>query len=93
MNLPRNGLASFVKFMSEQYGVAWLDNVQKGEVKRCMLKDRIVLIREHDMRRTEESVEVFCSDKAVANEIEANYLIWVAEQEALEAGDVESLDK
>lgn len=78
MNLPRYALESFIKFSEDVLGLRWMKDVPlpQGELKRTMIKDRLLIIREHENRRTEDQIEIFCSDVGIIREIEEDFLFW-----------------
>lgn len=88
MNLPETAVPQFMQFMVEMYGVEWVDTKggSSGELARTMLKDRLLVIRKHEMRRSAEAVEVFCSDRALVKEIEQEFYGLVEGQEADTSG-------
>lgn len=81
MNLPLYGLAKFEEFMRLQYGIKWIPGTQTGERSRCILQERLIIIREHELRRSAESIEVFCSDKDLMREIEGDFAAWLDNNE------------
>lgn len=82
MNLPSYGLANFERFMVSNYAVEWASSEFAGELKRCIVKERLIIIRQHEIRRTADSIEVFCSDKDLIRIIENEFLFWLENDES-----------
>ena len=90
MNLPKDMKTRFERFMIDVFGVEWIAGKRpKGEAMRCMFRERLIILREHDMRRSSDSLEVFCSNKDLVKELEAEFYLWVAEVEGIELTEEE----
>ena len=81
MNLSKEMIPKFERFLVSTRGCKILKAVQKGELIRTMIGETIVIIREHDLRRTADGVELFCSDKDLLKELEEDFAIWLLENE------------
>lgn len=80
MNLERSLLEEFKKYIESQYGGSFIiDDKIKGELGRCMVNDKILILRDHFPRRSEDAIEVFCSDKVLLDKIEKEFLMGLSQ--------------
>jgi hypothetical protein len=85
MILPRMFLDDFKGWITATYGceVISYQKHSRGELARCVVGDRFVLIREHNgmpldptaqpPRNPAETVEVYCSDTRFSKELEETW--------------------
>lgn len=85
MNIEKNLRSRFCDFMQSEYGCKAEKTDYEGEIARFLLKDiRLVLLREHFPRRSADTIEVFCSDKKLLEEIEVNFYAQIEQEFRME---------
>jgi len=93
MNIEKNLIDDFKKFMGAEFGAKMEKSKFKGETGRFVVKgNRFIIVREHFPRRSADSVEVFCSDKDLLNRIEALFYSVIERQIDRETVDDEHED-
>lgn len=86
MTIPEQAKSKFELFITTTYGSDWIGGVGPSELGRAMVKDRLVIIRHFDQRRTSQGLDIFCSDKDLAQELEEGFMVWLTETEGEEHG-------
>lgn len=88
MNIPVYALNDFYKFCEEVMGVKWepATTCQTGELRRAVIRERLLVVRSHELRREDDQIEVFCSNPEITKELEVEFLTWCQESKVEDKG-------
>lgn len=94
MNMPKELIPKFERYLVTQRGLEVNKSKQVGEILRTIVGgENLLIVREFELRRTAASVEVFCSDKDLLKRIEQEFYEWMVETGEVTLEDVEKEKK